>query len=190
MLFDEIEKAHPEVFNVLLQTLDDGRLTDGQGRVVDFRNTIIIMTSNLGSDLILEAKGREEIRQGIDALLKTAFKPEFLNRIDEIVIFDRLDASMIRRIADLRLAELAGRMSQRSITLKVDDEARDFIANEGYDPLYGARPLKRAIQALLENPLARKVLSGDIREGDTVQVAKTPDGLDFIVIRPAEGKNS
>lgn len=188
VLFDEIEKAHPEVFNVLLQTLDDGRLTDGQGRVVDFRNTIIIMTSNLGSDLILEAKGREEIRQGIDVLLKTAFKPEFLNRIDEIVIFDRLDAAMIRKIADLRLAELAARMVQRSITLKVDDEARDFIAKEGYDPLYGARPLKRAIQALLENPLAKKVLSGDIREGDTVQVATTQTGLDFIVIRPTEGQ--
>jgi ATP-dependent Clp protease ATP-binding subunit ClpB len=170
VLFDEVEKAHPEVFNVLLQTLDDGRLTDGQGRVVDFRNTIIIMTSNLGSDLILEADTMDDVRKDIDSLLKTRFKPEFLNRIDEIVLFERLSEPMIRSITDLRLAELASRLAERSIAIEINPEARDFIAAEGYDRRFGARPLKRAIQALLENPLARSMLAGEIREGDRVLV--------------------
>ncbi|HCO48420.1 MAG TPA: type VI secretion system ATPase TssH, partial [Spirochaetaceae bacterium] len=170
VLFDEVEKAHPEVFNVLLQTLDDGRLTDGQGRVVDFRNTIIIMTSNLGSDLILEADTMDDVRKDIDSLLKTRFKPEFLNRIDEIVLFERLSETMIRSITDLRLAELASRLAEKSIAIEISPEARDFIAAEGYDIRFGARPLKRAIQALLENPLARSVLAGEMREGDRVLV--------------------
>ncbi|MDP2791254.1 MAG: ATP-dependent chaperone ClpB [Rectinemataceae bacterium] len=189
VLFDEIEKAHPEVFNVLLQTLDDGRLTDGQGRVVDFRNTIIIMTSNLGSEFILEAETMDDIRKDIDSLLKTRFKPEFLNRIDEIVLFERLSETMIRSITDLRLAELTSRLAERSIFITISPEARDFIAAEGYDQRFGARPLKRAIQSLLENPLARSVLAGDMRDGDKVSVAK-PAGearLEFSVTHQVAG---
>ena len=171
VLFDEIEKAHPEVFNVLLQLLDDGRLTDGQGRVVDFRNVIIIMTSNIGSEFILTMKSMDEIRDRIDGLLKTYFKPEFLNRIDEIVVFDRLNESMIRKIAQLRLSELGERLAQRNIKLEVEDKAIDYIAKEGYDEQFGARPLKRAIQNLLENPIAKKILAGEIMEGDTIHVS-------------------
>jgi len=177
VLFDEIEKAHSEVFNVLLQMLDDGRLTDGQGRVVDFRNTIIIMTSNIGSEFILTMKSMDEVRSRIDDLLKNYFKPEFLNRIDEIVVFDRLDESMIRRITDLRLGELAGRLAQRNISLSVDDAAKDYIAKEGFDQQFGARPLKRAIQNLLENPIAKKLLSGQVLEGDTVHVGMSGNEL-------------
>jgi ATP-dependent Clp protease ATP-binding subunit ClpB len=177
VLFDEIEKAHSEVFNVLLQMLDDGRLTDGQGRVVDFRNAIIIMTSNIGSEFILTMKSMDEVRSRIDDLLKNSFKPEFLNRIDEIVVFDRLDESMIRRITDLRLGELAGRLAQRNIALTVDDAAKDYIAREGFDQQFGARPLKRAIQNLLENPIAKKLLAGQILEGDAVRVGMSGNEL-------------
>jgi len=186
VLFDEVEKAHPEVFNVLLQTLDDGRLTDGQGRVVDFKNTIIIMTSNIGSEIILEAEGMDEIRKEIDSLLKAHFKPEFLNRIDEIVLFERLSESMIRSIADLRLAELSARLAERNISLEIDGEARDLIAAEGFDRRFGARPLKRAIQSLLENPLARSVLAGKVGEGDKVLVGKSANGLEFSVTHPGD----
>jgi len=177
VLFDEVEKAHSEVFNVLLQMLDDGRLTDGQGRVVDFRNAIIIMTSNIGSEFILTMKSMDEVRSRIDDLLKNYFKPEFLNRIDEIVVFDRLDESMIRKITDLRLGELAGRLAQRNIALTVDDAARGYIAKEGFDQQFGARPLKRAIQNLLENPIAKKLLAGQILEGDAVRVGMSGDEL-------------
>ena len=168
ILFDEIEKAHPEVFNVFLQILDDGRLTDGQGRVVDFKNVIIIMTSNLGSELILDAESPDEVRASLTELLKRSFRPEFLNRIDETVIFRRLDKSEIRRIVDIQLAHLAQRLAGRKITLNLSDEAKDLIAERGYDPQFGARPLKRTIQAELENPLAKMVIAGKIREGDTV----------------------
>ena len=185
VLFDEVEKAHPEVFNVLLQTLDDGRLTDGQGRVVDFRNTIIIMTSNLGSDLILDAEDMAEIRKDIDALLKTQFKPEFLNRIDEIVLFERLSEAMIRSIADLRLDELVARLAGRSIAIAITPEARDLIAAEGYDRRFGARPLKRAIQSMLENPFAKAILSGQVGEGDTVTVKADGGALSFSTARAA-----
>jgi len=184
VLFDEVEKAHPEVFNVLLQTLDDGRLTDGQGRVVDFRNTIIIMTSNIGSELILEAESMEAVRKDIDSLLKGHFKPEFLNRIDEIVLFERLSEAMIRSITDLRLAELIGRLAERFIALEISPEARDYIAAQGYDRRFGARPLKRAIQSLLENPPAKSLLSGEVREGDKVLAGASADGLKFTVTRP------
>ena len=177
VLFDEVEKAHPEVFNVLLQMLDDGRLTDGQGRVVDFRNAIIIMTSNIGSEFILTMKSMDEIRSRIDDLLKNYFKPEFLNRIDEIVVFDRLDESMIRKITDLRLSELANRLAQKNISLSVDDAAKDYIAREGFDQQFGARPLKRAIQNLLENPIAKKLLAGQVLEGDTVHVRMSGNEL-------------
>lgn len=189
VLFDEVEKAHPEVFNVLLQTLDDGRLTDGQGRLVDFRNSIIIMTSNLGSELILEADSMDSVRKDVDALLKTHFKPEFLNRIDEIVLFDRLSKDMIRSIADLQVAELAKRMAQRSLQLEVSPQARDFIAEKGYDRRFGARPLKRAIQSLLENPLAREILAGRASEGDKVLVSLSGDGLAFSFSRPEGARN-
>jgi ATP-dependent Clp protease ATP-binding subunit ClpB len=190
VLFDEVEKAHPEVFNVLLQTLDDGRLTDGQGRVVDFRNTIIIMTSNLGSDLILDAEDMAEIKKDVDALLKTQFKPEFLNRIDEIVLFERLSEAMIRSIADLRLAELISRLAGRSIVMTITPEARDLIAAEGYDRRFGARPLKRAIQSMLENPLAKAILSGQVGEGDTVAVKADGGALSFSTERAAAGDAS
>ncbi len=165
--------------------LDDGRLTDGQGRVVDFRNTIIIMTSNIGSELILTLKRGDEIRARIDALLKEYFKPEFLNRIDEIVTFERLSAEMIRKIADLRIGELSARLAQRNIALRVDDAAIAFIAKEGFDEQFGARPLKRAIQTLLENPIARKLLAGEVLDGDTVHVAYAENGLEITAERAA-----
>ncbi len=181
ILFDEVEKAHPEVFNVLLQTLDDGRLTDGQGRVVDFRNAIIIMTSNIGSELILEAESMEAVRKEIDTLLKLHFKPEFLNRIDEIVLFERLSETMISAIADLRLEELAARLKERDISIELLPEAKAFIASEGYDKRFGARPLKRAIQSLLENPLSKSILSGELAEGDRVRVGREGEALSFLV---------
>lgn len=182
VLFDEIEKAHSDVFNVLLQVLDDGRLTDGQGRVVDFKNTIIIMTSNLGSDLILQADTNEKLRQAsgqIDALLKAQFRPEFLNRIDEIITFSRLDKSCMEAIVRNQLERLAKRFAERRQTLEVSDDAVRWLADTGYDPLFGARPVKRAIQTYLENPLAKKILAGDYPEGCTVHVGKGKDGLTF-----------
>jgi len=179
VLFDEIEKAHPDVFNVFLQILDDGRLTDGQGRVVDFRNVIIIMTSNLGSDLILNASSTEEIRGALQELLKASFRPEFLNRIDETVIFNRLGQAEIHKIVDIQLNRLAQRLEDRKIRLTVTEAARSFLAERGYDPLYGARPLKRTIQAELENPLAREIIAGRYKEGSEVVVDRAGDGLIF-----------
>jgi len=179
VLFDEIEKAHPDVFNVFLQILDDGRLTDGQGRVVDFKNVIIIMTSNLGSDLILNARNPEEIRGALQELLKASFRPEFLNRIDETVIFNRLGKAEIHKIVDIQLERLAHRLEDRKLRLTVTPAAKDFLAERGYDPLFGARPLKRTIQSELENPLARLILSGKYKEGDTVVVDRQGDGLVF-----------
>ncbi|MCL2832895.1 MAG: ATP-dependent chaperone ClpB [Treponema sp.] len=174
ILFDEIEKAHPEVFNVFLQILDDGRLTDGQGRVVDFKNVIIIMTSNLGSELILEAKKPETIKASLMELLKQSFRPEFLNRIDETVIFNRLGKNEIGKIVDIQLDYLCRRLSERKITLKLTKEAKELLADRGYDPLFGARPLKRTIQSDLENPLAKAIIAGKIKEGDTI-TADVPD---------------
>jgi ATP-dependent Clp protease ATP-binding subunit ClpB len=174
ILFDEIEKAHPEVFNVFLQILDDGRLTDGQGRVVDFKNVIIIQTSNLGSDLILEAKNSEDLREALTELLKQSFRPEFLNRIDETVIFKRLGREEIGKIVEIQLRRLSARLEDRKITLTVTPAAREFLAERGYDPLFGARPLKRTIQAELENPLARAIIAGSVKEGDTVTVDRGP----------------
>jgi ATP-dependent Clp protease ATP-binding subunit ClpB len=176
ILLDEIEKAHPEVFNVFLQILDDGRLTDGQCRVVDFKNVIIIMTSNLGSDLILETKNPETLRNSLMELLKQSFRPEFLNRIDETVIFNRLGKGEISKIIDIQLAHLSARLSERKITLRLTDAARETIAERGYDPLFGARPLKRTIQSDLENPLAKLVIAGKIKEGDTVTADKAASG--------------
>jgi ATP-dependent Clp protease ATP-binding subunit ClpB len=168
ILFDEIEKAHQEVFNVFLQILDDGRLTDGQGRVVDFKNVIIIMTSNLGSDLILSAKNTETLRNSLLELLKQSFRPEFLNRIDETVIFNRLEKNEINKIVDIQLTRLSQRLSERKITLNVTDAAKSLLAERGHDPMFGARPLKRTIQSDLENPLAKQVIAGTIRDGETV----------------------
>jgi ATP-dependent Clp protease ATP-binding subunit ClpB len=179
VLFDEIEKAHPDVFNVLLQLLDDGRLTDGQGRLVDFKNTIVIMTSNLGSELILEAKDMIEVRAGIEALLKTSFKPEFLNRIDETVIFERLGKDRILAIIDIQLERLSARLADRKIHLEVSKKAKAALVEAGYDPLYGARPLKRAIQSLIQNPLAADMLSGKVKDGDLVSVDFRDGGLVF-----------
>jgi len=179
VLFDEIEKAHPDVFNVLLQLLDDGRLTDGQGRIVDFKNAIVIMTSNIGSDLILEAKDMAQVRKAIGGILRGSFKPEFLNRIDETVVFERLGKDRILEIVDIQLALLAGRLAERKVTLEVSTEAKAFLAEEGYDPNFGARPLKRAIQGLVQNPLASEILAGRIQEGNTVLVSLSDGGLSF-----------
>ena len=179
ILFDEIEKAHPDVFNVLLQVLDDGRLTDGQGRVVDFKNSIIIMTSNLGSDLILEAKNTNDIKEKINELLKVSFRPEFLNRIDEIITFTRLDKKYINAIVKNQIEKVAERLKDRRINLEVSDEAIEFISDVGYDAQFGARPLKRAIQNYIENPLAKEILAGKYFEGDTIKIVKSKDGLVF-----------
>jgi ATP-dependent Clp protease ATP-binding subunit ClpB len=176
ILFDEIEKAHPEVFNVFLQILDDGRLTDGQGRVVDFKNVIIIMTSNLGSDLILEAKKDADIKGALMELLKQSFRPEFLNRVDETVIFNRLGRDEIAKIMDIQLRRLFRRLAERKIDLKLTKAARELLAERGYDPLFGARPLKRTIQGELENPLAKAIIAGKIREGDAVTADRNPGG--------------
>jgi len=170
VLFDEIEKAHPDVFNVLLQLLDDGRLTDGQGRVVDFRNAIIIMTSNIGSDYILSADSMDHIKPQIQELLKSNFRPELLNRIDEILTFNRLSREHIAQIADIQLRSVAQRMASRRLKLAVTPEARSYLAQAGYDPVYGARPLKRAIQSELENPLAKAILAGQFPDGSTIRV--------------------
>ena len=188
VLFDEIEKAHPDVFNVLLQLLDDGRLTDGQGRTVDFRNAIVIMTSNVGSDLILEARDMAEVRKGIEGLLRGTFKPEFLNRIDETVVFERLGKERILAIVDIQLALLSDRLADRKIALEVTPAAKLRLAEEGYDPHYGARPLKRAIQALVQNPLAQEILAGRIREGQAVRVDVKDGMLCFVASGGAAAK--
>lgn len=183
ILFDEVEKAHPDVFNVLLQVLDDGRLTDGQGRVVDFKNTIIIMTSNLGSNLILEAGENNEtdsskLKGEIDSLLKSTFRPEFLNRIDEIVMFNRLNRNCIGGIVKIQLERVTKRLEDRRIAIKFDDSAVNFIAEKGYDPAFGARPIKRAVQTWVENPLSKELLEGKFGEGSVINVSS--DGKELI----------
>ena len=180
ILFDEIEKAHQDVFNVLLQLLDDGRLTDGQGRVIDFRNAIVIMTSNLGSDLILQSEDMESIRPQIDALFKQTFKPEFLNRIDEIVTFNRLGRKEIFGIVEIQVEGLRKRLAAKKIDLHVDKGAEEYLAEKGYDPAYGARPLQRTIQNEIQNPLAKFMLEGRFKEGDSVTVKRDGDALKFV----------
>jgi ATP-dependent Clp protease ATP-binding subunit ClpB len=171
VLFDEIEKAHPEVFNILLQVLDDGRLTDGQGRTVDFRNTVIIMTSNLGSQHIIGAQSSEtEIRFQVMEALRANFRPEFLNRVDEIIIFRQLSRDQIAEIVDVQIGFVADRLVPRGINLRVTDAARDMIATLGYDPAFGARPLKRVIQKHILDPLALKLLAGEILDGEQVVI--------------------
>jgi ATP-dependent Clp protease ATP-binding subunit ClpB len=180
VLFDEIEKAHPDVFNVLLQILDDGRLTDAKGRTVDFKNTVLIMTSNLGSREIQDADGDEkEVRDAVLQELRASFKPEFLNRIDDIVIFHQLSREQIGEIIEVQLERLRAMLGERNIQLVLDDSARRLLAREGYDPNYGARPLKRAIQTLIQNPLAVKLLSGEVMPGQTVQVSAKGDEMEL-----------
>ena len=185
ILFDEVEKAHPDVFNVLLQVLDDGRLTDGQGRVVDFKNTIIIMTSNLGSDLILDAANNPELqaklKDQLHDLLHRTFRPEFLNRIDETVMFQQLDKSCIESIIKLQLERVQKRLEDRKISLEFDQSALEFLGQVGYDPAMGARPVKRAIQTYVENSLAKELLSGNISEGSRVMVSSKDGQLSFVV---------
>lgn len=179
ILFDEIEKAHPDVFNVLLQLLDEGRLTDGQGRQVDFRNSIIIMTSNLGSNLILEAEDLDVIRPEIDQLFKATFKPEFLNRIDETITFKRLGKEQILGIVEIQIRRLVSRLQDRKISLSVDEDAKKLLADEGFDPAYGARPLRRTIQNLVQNPLAKLLLAGEFVDGDAVTVSAKDSEIVF-----------
>jgi ATP-dependent Clp protease ATP-binding subunit ClpB len=178
VLFDEIEKAHREVFNVLLQMLDDGRLTDGHGRTVDFRNTVIIMTSNLGNELWLGAHP-EVTREMVTQILQAHFRPEFLNRIDEIVVFHPLSRQHIAEIVEIQLRRIVSLLAERGYTLEVSEAAREYLSEAGYDPDFGARPLKRAIQRELQDPLALHILSGDLHEGDLVRVDRSPDGLTF-----------
>lgn len=190
ILFDEIEKAHPDVFNVLLQILDDGRLTDGQGRTVDFRNTVIILTSNLGSPLILEGIQAglpyETIRNRVFEVLQKNFRPEFLNRLDEIVVFKPLTQEQIAQIVEIQLEGLRRRLAERRITLELSPEAKRFLAERGYDPVFGARPLKRVIQRELETPLAKKILAGEVQDGAYLRVNAGPQGLSFEVQAPVQ----
>ena len=180
ILFDEVEKAHEDVFNVLLQVLDDGRLTDGQGRTVDFKNTIIVLTSNLGSDILATQPEGEDIAmayKGVMELVRQHFRPEFLNRLDEVVLFRRLQRSDMAAIVDIQLARLRKLLADRNIVLELDRTATDWLAGEGYDPVYGARPLKRVIQRSLQNVLAGYILDGSVKDGETVRVSAGPDGL-------------
>jgi ATP-dependent Clp protease ATP-binding subunit ClpB len=179
VLLDEIEKAHPDVFNTLLQIMDDGRLTDGQGRTVSFTNTVLIMTSNVGSDRIVSEAVDEKIREQIEEVLATTFKPEFLNRIDDTVIFHRLSKKDIGRIVELQVQQLAGRVRERGIEIELSDDARALLGNLGYDPTYGARPLKRVIQRQLVDRLALALLEGEFREGDVVEVDAEGGELSF-----------
>jgi ATP-dependent Clp protease ATP-binding subunit ClpB len=187
VLFDEIEKAHPDVFNVLLQLLDDGRLTDGQGRTVDFRNTLIIMTSNLGGELWLGGKAGDVKREVVTQVLQAHFRPEFLNRIDEIIIFHSLSREDLVKVVDIQLKHVSALLAGRGHPLEISHEARAYLANVGYDADYGARPLKRAIQRELQDPLAVKILGGEFREGATIIVKPDKEGLKFTSSRREEG---
>jgi ATP-dependent Clp protease ATP-binding subunit ClpB len=182
ILLDEVEKAHPDVFNVLLQVLDDGRLTDGQGRTVDFRNTVVIMTSNLGSDVIQQFAGEgnyARMKAAVMEVVQQNFRPEFINRIDDICVFHPLGAAQIRAIVDIQLAQLRKRLLDRNLELDLDDSALDKLSEAGYDPVYGARPLKRAIQQQVENPLAQAILGGKFLPGDRIEARANGNGLEF-----------
>ncbi|MBU4034386.1 MAG: AAA family ATPase, partial [Proteobacteria bacterium] len=181
ILFDEIEKAHPDVFNVLLQILDDGRMTDGKGRTVDFKNTILIMTSNLGSQMIMEMgeSRRGEMQTQIDAILHAQFRPEFLNRIDEIIIFHSLGKEHLARIIDIQVALLIQRLAEQKYSISLTEPAKEYLIEVGYDPSFGARPLKRAIQRYVQDGLAMKILDGTFVEGDTILVDRGETGLTF-----------
>ena len=176
ILLDEVEKAHPDVFNILLQVLDDGRLTDGQGRTVDFRNTVIVMTSNLGSHQIQELSGDgsaeayTQMKAAVMGVVQAHFRPEFINRLDDIVVFHPLDKAQIKSIARIQLRGLEKRLGERGLKLELSEQAFELLGNVGFDPVYGARPLKRAIQAQVENPLASRILAGEFGQGDTIRV--------------------
>jgi ATP-dependent Clp protease ATP-binding subunit ClpB len=187
VLFDEIEKAHHDVFNILLQVLDDGRLTDGQGRTVDFKNAIIIMTSNIGSPIIqeyysggkLSTKDHAEMERLVRTELRSHFRPEFLNRVDDIIIFHSLGKQQLSRIVEIQLQKLQHRLAQQQLALEVDRSAKELIAKEGYDPQFGARPLKRTIQDLVMDPLATRLLQGEFQPGDRIKVAADDGHLSF-----------
>ncbi|MFS8045485.1 ATP-dependent chaperone ClpB [Rhizobium sp. BR 314] len=189
VLFDEIEKAHPDVFNILLQVLDDGRLTDGQGRTVDFRNTMIIMTSNLGAEYLTQLKDgddSDQVREQVMEVVRSHFRPEFLNRVDEIILFHRLKRDEMGAIVDIQLERLLKLLSERKITLNLDEDARNWLANKGYDPVYGARPLKRVIQKYVQDPLAEQILSGQVPDGSLVKVTS---GSDRLLFHPRQAAN-
>jgi ATP-dependent Clp protease ATP-binding subunit ClpB len=182
VLFDEIEKAHPDVFNVLLQVLDDGRLTDGQGHTVDFRNTLIVMTSNLGSEYLAnqpEGQDTDAVRDQVMTVVRANFRPEFLNRIDEIILFHRLKRSEMTKIVDIQMTRLAKLLEDRKITIELEPTAREWLADKGWDPAYGARPLKRVIQKSVQDPLAEMILSGRIKDGEKVAISAGKQGLTF-----------
>jgi ATP-dependent Clp protease ATP-binding subunit ClpC len=195
ILLDEIEKANPEVFNSLLQVLDDGRMTDGHGRTVDFKNTVIIMTSNAGVELIkresaigfstkkdmakAQKSNYEEMKEKVMIEVKKTFRPEFLNRLDEIIVFHELNEEQLRQVVDLLAKELQKRLAERKLSVEITEKAKSWLAKEGYDPVYGARPLRRALEKYVENPLAVKVLGGEFKEGDTIVVDTGDDGLTF-----------
>ena len=181
ILLDEVEKAHADVFNILLQVLDDGRLTDGHGRTVDFRNTVIIMTSNLGSTDIQENSGQgyDAMKKAVMEIVKGHFRPEFINRIDDLVVFHPLTREQVRKIADIQMNGLRKRLASRDLSIEIADAALDKIANIGFDPVYGARPLKRAIQDYLENPLSKEILSGHFVAEDTINVVLENDEIVF-----------
>jgi ATP-dependent Clp protease ATP-binding subunit ClpB len=185
ILLDEIEKAHPDVFNILLQVLDDGRLTDSQGRTVDFRNTVIIMTSNLGSQQIQEMSSNndyEGMKQVVMDIVAQNFRPEFINRVDETVVFHPLAKEQIRDIAKIQLQLLSARLQEQDFTMQISDEAIDILGEAGFDPVYGARPLKRAIQQYLENPLAQMILKGDYLQGDIINITASNSELVFVPV--------
>jgi len=182
ILLDEVEKAHPEVFDILLQVLDDGRLTDGQGRTVDFRNTILILTSNIGSQFLTDPTlDPQERRESVLSQVRLLFKPEFLNRLDDIVVFDRLTRDDLAKIVTITLARLNRRLAERRITVEVTDDAREWLGDQGYDPVYGARPLRRLIQTQVEDPLAKAVLAGQVLEGDTVTFDVDATGMGLAI---------
>jgi ATP-dependent Clp protease ATP-binding subunit ClpB len=179
LLLDEVEKAHPDVFNILLQVLDDGRLTDGQGRTVDFKNTVVILTSNIGSQHILEATNAEQREALVLQALRQHFRPEFLNRIDETILFERLTEEDLARIIDIQLRHLEGRLEAQKLHLEVSSEAKVLLGEEGYDPVYGARPLKRAIQRRLLDPLSLQLLEGRFKEGAVIRAVVQDGGIVF-----------
>jgi ATP-dependent Clp protease ATP-binding subunit ClpA len=196
LLFDEIEKAHPDVFNILLQILDDGRLTDSQGRLVDFRNTVIIMTSNIGSQIIVDAGAQANdtawsgVEQRVRDELRNYFRPEFLNRVDDIIVFRPLSREDLVQIVDIQLRHVEDLLQARHLGLEVTPEARELLASQGYDPVYGARPLKRVIQRELQNPVALELLEGNFHEGDTIRVERAGDHLRFTRAAPAPERAS
>jgi ATP-dependent Clp protease ATP-binding subunit ClpB len=182
VLFDEIEKAHPDVFNVLLQVLDDGRLTDGQGHTVDFRNTLIVMTSNLGAEFLVnqpEGEDTDAVRDQVMTVVRASFRPEFLNRVDEIILFHRLKREEMGKIVDIQMRRLAKLLEERKITIVLEPSGRDWLAENGWDPAYGARPLKRVIQKAVQDPLAEMILSGRVKDGEKVVVSAGKQGLTF-----------